>query len=105
MRALLRRLAFGGPRRRRLARLARERLREVPVPQLTVRSPRLLRLMGFTVGDARDTTYLARAGCRIDIMRMPAPARPIGTGRPVRQVRMSVLSWAQVACWRLAGKL
>lgn len=105
MRALLRWLAYGGPRRRRLARIARERLHELPLPQVTVRSPRLLRLMGFTVGDARDTTYLARADCRIDVMRLPAGARPIGTGQPVRHVTMSVLSWARVAWWRLAGKL
>ena len=96
---------YGGPRRRRLARIARERVRKVPLPQVTVRSPRLLRLMGFTVGDANDTTYLARVDCRIDVMRLPAGARPIGTGQPVRQVTMSVLSWVRVAGWRLVGKL
>jgi hypothetical protein len=98
-------MLFGGPRRRRLVRIARERLVELPVPQVTVRNPRLLRLMGFAVGDIGDTTYLARADCRIDVMRMPAGARAIGTGQPVRQVTMSVLSWARVAWWRLAGKL
>lgn len=105
MRALLRRLAVGGPRRRRLLRFARERARKLPVPQATVRSALLLRLAGFTVGDAVERAYVARASCRIDVMRLPPAARAIATGQPVRQVRMSLISWACVLLWRLTGRI
>jgi hypothetical protein len=96
---------LGGRRRRRIAHAVREFARTLPAPHVTVRNARLLRLLGFTVGDATGTIHLARADCRVDVMRLPAAARPIGTGQPVREVTMSVLSWARVACWRLVGKL
>ena len=105
MRALLRRLAFGGPRRRRLMRIARERARKVPLPHATVRSAWLLRLAGFTVGDATQGRYVARTDCRIDVMRLPPGARAIGTGQPVRHARMSLVSWARVLLWRLTGRI
>ena len=104
-RGFLYRLAFGGQCRRRFALMVRDHLRDMPMPKVTVRNARLLRYLGFTIGNATDTTYLARADCRIDVMRLPAGARAIGTSQPVREVRMSVLSWARVAWWRLAGKL
>jgi len=77
----------------------------LPVPQATVRSAWLLRLAGFTVGDATKRSYVARADCRVDVMRLPPPARAIVTGQPVRQARMSLISWARVLLWRLTGKI
>jgi hypothetical protein len=105
MRKALHRFLFGGYRRRRAALAVLEAVRKVPVPQVTVRAAWILRLMGFTIGDSIEQTYLARADCRIDVMRLPAGARAIGTGQPVRQARMSLISWARVLRWRLLGKL
>ena len=104
-RDLLRRLAYGGPLRRRVMRIARERARDAPVPQVTVRAAWFLRLAGFRVGNAGDKVYLARPDCRVDVMRLPPGARAIATGQPVRQVRMSVLSWARVLAWRVSGRI
>jgi hypothetical protein len=103
MRAPLCRLAHG--RLRRLKRIARAVARTMPVPRVTVRAGWLLRLAGFTVGDAAQRTYVACPGCRIDVMRLPPGARAIATGQPVRQVRMSLVSWARVLLWRLTGRL
>ena len=105
MRALLRRLAYGGPRRRRLTRFVRERARSLPVPQATVRSAWLLRLAGFAVGEATQRGYVARRDCHVDVMRLPPDARAIATGQPVRQVRMSLVSWVRVLLWRLTGRI
>jgi|HubBroStandDraft_6_1064221.scaffolds.fasta_scaffold92833_3 hypothetical protein len=105
MRGLLHRLARGGPRRRRLVRLARDIALAVPVPHLTVRAAWLLRRVGFTVGDATRRGYVARRDCRIDVMRLPPGARAIATGQPVRHARMSLISWACVLLWRLTGRI
>ena len=99
------RLLFGGYRRRRIALVARDLLRKLPMPQVTVRREWILRLVGFTIGDSTEQTYLTRADCRVDMMRIPAGARAIGTGQPVRQAKMSLLSWVRVLRWRLLGKL
>ena len=42
-----------------------------PVPHATVRSARLLRLAGFTVGEAARQGYVARRDCHVDVMRLP----------------------------------
>jgi hypothetical protein len=98
-------LLFGGYRRRRIALMARDMVRKLPMPQVTVRRPWVLRVMGFTIGDSIEQTYLTRADCRVDMMRLPVGARAIGTGQPVRQATMSPLSWVRVLRWRLLGRL
>jgi hypothetical protein len=104
MRMLLH-LTHGGPRRRRLMRKARGLARAAPLPHVTLRAPWLLRLAGFTVGDAGERIYVARNDFPRDVMAPPEGARAIATGAPVRQVRMSLLSWAWVLLWRLVGRL
>jgi hypothetical protein len=79
--------------------------RKLRVPQATVRAAWLLRLAGFTVGNPATGKFIARADCRIDVMRLPPAARSIVTGQPVRQARMPLVSWARVFLWRLAGRL
>jgi hypothetical protein len=106
MRALLFRLARRGPQRwPGLVRRARDIAGAVPASHPTARSRWLLRLAGFTVGDPKRRGYVARRDCRIDVMRLPPQARAIATGQPVREVRMSLISWARVLLWRLTGRI
>jgi hypothetical protein len=73
--------------------------------EVTIRNPWILRLAGFAVGSSTMSSYVTRARCRIDIMRLPPAARALGTGQPVRQATMPLRSWARVLLWRLAGRL
>ncbi len=73
--------------------------------KVTVRTPRMLRLAGFTVGVASRRVFVARRDCGVDVMRLPAGARALATGQPVEAVSLSPLGWTRVAFWRLTGRL
>jgi hypothetical protein len=73
--------------------------------KIKVRAPRLLRLVGFTVGEKSKNVFVARRDCRLDVMRLPAGARALATGQPVEAVSLSPLGWARVLFWRLTGRL